>query len=258
MNTKGTAVPLARLALLLVLSACASSPSGPSPDGAAPPGALRVLFIGNSLTYYNDLPGVVAALVDSLDLAQRFWYRTAALPDYSLEDHWLTTSSRTALERDSFDIVVMQQGPSSLPENQAHLREWALRWAVAIREAGAAPAMYMVWPDATRRFAFEDVAEAYTAAAVAIDGMLFPVGRAWLEAWSIESGLALYGPDAFHPSGLGTYLAALVMLDRLYTVDLATVPARIRTSGGVTITVPAEMQAALIQATRTANEQYGR
>jgi hypothetical protein len=243
---------------VLVLAACASNPSGPTQDAPAPPGALRVLFIGNSLTYWNDLPGVVAAMVDSLDLSKPYWYRSALLPDYSLEDHWLTSESRAALERDSFDIVVLQQGPSSLPENQQHLREWALRWAAEIRGSGAVPAMYMVWPDASRRFAFEDVAESYTAAAVAIDGMLFPVGLAWIEAWSIDSELALYGPDAFHPSGLGTYLAALVMLDRLYTVDLATVPARIRTSGGVTITVPAAMHAALIRATRSANEEYAR
>lgn len=248
----------ARWLFVLLLAACASNSGGPTQDVPAPPGALRVLFIGNSLTYWNDLPGVVGAMADSLALPKPFWYRSAAYPDYSLEDHWLTAESRATLERDSFDIVVLQQGPSSLPENQEHLREWALRWSGSIREAGAVPAMYMVWPDASRRFAFDDVVEAYTAAAVAIDGMLFPVGRAWIEAWAIDEGLALYGPDAFHPSGLGTYLAALVMLDRLYTVDLAAVPERIRTSAGVTITVPAAMQAVLIQAARAANATYAR
>lgn len=223
-----------------------------------PPGALRALFIGNSLTYTNDLPGVVQALADSLDVERPFWFRSAVAANYSLEDHWLTRASHDALARDTFDVVIMQQGPSSLPENQVHLREWAERWAEPIREAGAEPAMYMVWPDATRRFAFEAVSDAYTGAADAVDGMLFPVGRAWLEAWDIDSGLALYGPDAFHPSGLGTYLAALVMLDRLYTVDLAAAPQRVRTTGGVTITIPPSMHAALVQAARAANQKYGR
>jgi hypothetical protein len=246
-----------RLIVVLVAGACANTPSGPSQE-PAPAGALRVLFIGNSLTYFNDLPGVIAAMADSLGVSRPFWYRTAAVPDYSLEDHWLTASSRAALDRDSFDIVVMQQGPSSLPANQLHLRQWALQWAEPIREAGAVPAMYMVWPDASRRFAFDAVSEAYTAAAVAVDGMLFPVGQAWLEAWAIDAGLALYGPDAFHPSGLGTYLAALVILDRLYTVDLDAVPARVRTLGGTTITVPAASHAAVIEAAREANEKYAR
>lgn len=245
--------------MALALVSCATSPSGPSIyDTPAPPGALRVLFVGNSLTYTNDLPGVVAALADSLDVTKPFWYRLAVAPNYSLEDHWLDYSSRDALARDDFDIVIMQQGPSSLPENQEYLREWTEVWAEAIRAKGAVPALYMVWPDATRRAFFDDVAYSYTAAAEAVDGMLFPVGKAWLEAWAIESGLALYGSDGFHPSGLGTYLAALVMLDRLYDVDLDAVPGRIRTVTGVTITIPADMLAAVVQAARTANQKYGR
>jgi hypothetical protein len=258
-NGRFSRIRCAGLLCVAFMTACASGPTAPSgSDGPAPPGALRALFIGNSLTYQNDLPGVVQALADSLDVERPFWFRAAVAPNYSLEDHWLTGSSHDALQRDTFDVVIMQQGPSSLPENQLHLREWAIRWADLIRDVNAVPALYMVWPDATRRSAFEAVSDAYTDAAVAVDGMLFPVGRAWLEAWAIDSGLALYGPDAFHPSGLGTYLAALVMVDRLYTVDLAAAPPRVRTTGGVTITVPSAMHAALVEAAREANDRWGR
>jgi hypothetical protein len=52
------------LAIVMVAGACSSAPSGP----ALPPlhgEGRRVLFIGNSLTYWNDLPLIVKALADA-------------------------------------------------------------------------------------------------------------------------------------------------------------------------------------------------
>jgi hypothetical protein len=152
----------------------------------------------------------------------------------------------------------MQQGPSSLPENQILLRDWSLQFAPLIRAAGAQPALYMVWPESARRTAFEAVAAAYTGAAVAVDGMLFPVGRAWLEAWKLDSALPLYGGDGFHPSVAGTWLAALVMIDRMYTVNLDSLPARVRTRSGDVVGVTGSMRPHLVAAAREANRSFGR
>ena len=41
--------------------------------------------------------------------------------------------------------------------------------------------------------------------------LVLPVGEAWRSAWRIDPNIALYGPDGFHPSLMGTYLAALVV-----------------------------------------------
>src|SRR5688572_5578026 len=63
------------------------------PDSAK---ALRVLFIGNSLTYSNDLPSVVEAFAKAT--GQRvFACKTIALPDFSLEDHWNKKDARKAI-----------------------------------------------------------------------------------------------------------------------------------------------------------------
>jgi hypothetical protein len=35
-------------------------------------------------------------------------------------------------------------------------------------------------------------------------------------AWEQDSTLPLYGPDEFHPSTMGTYLAAMVVFERIY------------------------------------------
>jgi hypothetical protein len=244
--------------MLAATASCLGGTAAGPDTGEPPAGALRVLFIGNSLTYVNDLPSLVGAMADSLAVSRPFWSRTAAQPDYALEDHWTDPRTRDALAGSTWDIVAMQQGPSSLPENQASLREWSVRWAELIRNGNALPSLYMVWPESTRRSAFPAVSDAYTAAAEAVDGMLFPVGRAWLIAWESDPTLPLYGPDGFHPSGLGTYLAALVIVDRLYDVDLGRLPASVRGRSGVVITVPDATRTLLIAAARQANRDWGR
>jgi len=191
--------------LALVALACA----GGAAHGAAP---VRVLFVGNSLTAANDLPAVVATLSHGA-----IAYRTVAPGGVSLEDHWNFTGARDALDDGPWDYVVLQQGPSTLTESALNLREWAVRWADAIRARNATPAVYEVWPDSQFgvRLGFPAVVRSYRAAADAAHAVLLPAGEAWQAAWRRNARLALYGPDGFHPSRLGTTLAALVITARL-------------------------------------------
>ena len=63
-----------------------------------------------------------------------------------------------------------------------------------------------------RSYALPDVIRSYANAARAADAELYPAGLAWQAAWRRNPRLPLYGPDGFHPSPLGTYLTALVVL----------------------------------------------
>ena len=53
---------------------------------------------------------------------------------------------------------------------------------------------------------------------------LIPAGDAWRAAWGADSGLQLYGPDGFHPSPIGTYLAALVAYEQIFSAPSPAVP----------------------------------
>jgi hypothetical protein len=169
-----------------------------------------VLFIGNSLTIANDLPGLVRSLAGAGG-AVVIETRDVSQGGFALEDHWATPASRDALAAGGWDVVVLQQGPSALPESAANLIQWAGTWADAIRALGATPALYMVWPERARATAFDSVSTSYRVAAQRADAALYPVGDAWQAAWRRYPTLALYGPDDFHPSLLGSYLAALVL-----------------------------------------------
>jgi hypothetical protein len=175
---------------------------------APPPTPTRILFIGNSLTYQNDLPGMVATLARAAGHA--VVCESVARPDYGLEEHWNSGEARKAIAAGRWDIVVLQQGPSALPESRRLLVDYTRRFDAEIKKAGARTALYMVWPSRQRRGDTEAVSQSYRAAARAVDAMLLPAGDAWRDAWAIDRDLPLYAADNFHPSGMGSYLAALV------------------------------------------------
>jgi hypothetical protein len=173
----------------------ASGNLGPAPAGE------RVLFVGNSLTDGNDLPLIVEALSQSG--GRPLSCDKVTYGGVSLEDHWgLKTQDRIAAG--GWRYVVLQQGPSALPESRVNLREWTARFDTVIRQAGARTALYMVWPESFRREAFPDVSASYRLAAQDVGGTLLPAGEAWVAAWRRNPGLQLYGPDGFHPTVMGS------------------------------------------------------
>lgn len=186
-------------------------------------GGQRILFIGNSLTYTNHLPLMVRALADSAG-APPPQVDEVALPNYSLTDHLGEGTAARLVRSECWDYVVLQQGPSSLGESRAQLLDAVRRFNPIIREQGAVPAMFSVWPSADRFGDFPRAIESYQRAAESVDGVMLPAATAWLEAWERSPELDLYS-DGLHPSRQGSYVAALVIVGRLYGVDPRTLPA---------------------------------
>ena len=174
---------------------------------------LRILFIGNSLTAGNNLPAVLEALAPLA--GAKVEAEMVAFPDHSLEDHWNRPEARRAIESGRWDFVVLQQGPSTLPESRRLLRQYTKLFDAEIRKAGARTALYAVWTPSMRVDDIPRVHNSYVLAAEDVDGLLLPVGKAWMAAWRRDKNLKLYGVDGFHPSSLATYLAALVTLEAM-------------------------------------------
>lgn len=204
------------LAILAALLALATSARG----GANR--QLRVLFVGNSLTATNDLPGTVAAFARAVG-GPTIDVGSYTPGGYALEDHWADGVARGMLANGGWDVVVLQQGPSSLPASRANLIEWTKRWAVEARAHGARPALLTVWPERARLGVFPNVIANHQAAATAAGAAGFPAGAAWWDVLRRRPATPLYGPDAFHPSRLGTFLTAAVV----YTGLTGRLPARL-------------------------------
>jgi hypothetical protein len=224
-------LPTALAAALGILFSCSSNPAGAEfPTVELADAELRVLFVGNSLTYFNELPEMVQTIAEAV--GHSLAVAEVAFPDFSLEDHW-NTGVESAIQSAAADVVVLQQGPSSLPDNQTYLRVWTDTLSRAIRDAGGRPALFMVWPSRARLDFMPDVRESYSRAAEAVNGIFIPAGQSWMSAWEKDETLALYNVDQFHPSTLGSAVAALTIFSVLFDEPVAPLPAALRptTSG---------------------------
>jgi hypothetical protein len=204
-------LPLVTAFVALLSCGSATEPGAPS---------LRVLFVGNSLTYTNDLPTMVQAIAraDGESLA----VKSLTGGGWGLEDHWNTGTARQEIASGKWDVVVMQQGPSTLEASRIDLDTWALKFDSLADANGTCLAFYMVWPDASRKAYFGLVYAHYKEAADTTGGQFLPGGDAWQRAWETDASIPFYGPDNFHPSPLGTYAAALVIAGGLTGKDPTT------------------------------------
>ncbi len=234
---------------LPILAACGGDPLGPPAD------TFSVLFVGNSLTYTNDLPGMVLSLFEASG-RNDVHVASVAYPGWGLEDHWAGGDALERIDAGGWDVVILQQGPSAT-EGRPSLLAYSALFAERIRAGGGRPGLFMVWPANDRDFDFDGVLDAYRTAAEDVDGYFFPAGEAWRVAWASDPDLPLYGPDGFHPGLQGTYLAALVIFEQLSGTDPRTLPPSVRVSGQDLPLDPG--RARLLQdAARTANDLHAR
>ncbi len=202
----------------------ASATSGASAGAAT----LRVLFLGNSLTDGNDVPGIVQALAALHDVT--LVADSSAPGGFALEDHW-NTGHATMVRDGRYDLVVLQQGPSTLPESQANLRQWTQTWTTYAHSQATEAALFMVWPFVNQTDGFELVSLSYRNAATAAGIEVFPAGEAWSEALASRPRPALYSDD-LHATPEGSLLAAMVIGRRLFALDPARVPTLLSTRSG--------------------------
>ena len=200
------------LSLTLLISCGGGDSEAPPPFAGE---QLRVLFVGNSLTRDNDLPAMTAQLAASADAPPLVVGRVIR-SGYSLGDHWDEGVAPGMIRQGHWDVVVLQQGPSALPESQADLLANTRKFATVAAEHGARVALLMVWPEVNRPAARDSVRMSYANAAAAVDGILVPAGEAWRAAWRHDPTLELYSGDGFHPALMGSYLAALALYEQLY------------------------------------------
>lgn len=239
-----------RLALLSGMTACGTITGN---HDEQPP--RRILFIGNSLTSENNLPALVKVLAEAAG-HPTLTVGLDVVDATNLADHWYGFAP--SIIDEGWDIVVLQQGPTSRAVDRVELRMMAARFAARIRAKGGEPALYMVWPEAQFSTSFPNISHSYTAAAEDVNGFLFPVCEAWLEIWRRDIAMPLYGSDNFHPSVYGTYAAALTILGVTYARSTVGMPSRLLLPGGTSVWINPVDARLMQEAVDVAVQKYGR
>ena len=205
----------------------------------------RVLFIGNSHTYVNDVPGILQALADSA-AGERIAVMSVANANYALIDHWNDGMAARQIDKGQWKYVVMQQGWTPAGVCRDTLRLAARRFSDRILAVGAQPALYQIWPPASRPTQYLGTVESYRLASEDVNGLLIPAAEVWREAQQRDPTLSLYADD-IHASIAGSYLTALVMYVRILRTSPVGLPSALVTRSGVGVSLAPALATALQQ-----------
>ncbi len=186
-----------------------------------------VLFIGNSYTYFNDMPGMLAKLAHSagyvgatVDSVTKGGYTLEQLCDDENE-HGRRVSER--LSSGKYDFIVLQEQslrPAEDPEAfYAGVRDMLEK--ISRTQPNAALVLYETWGrKAGHRvladrgwsptYMYQKLRAAYGEAARRYGCRLSRVGGAFAAVCAERGDIELYNEDMSHPSRAGSYLAACV------------------------------------------------
>lgn len=175
------------------------------------PKSISVLFIGNSLVYYNEIPRITAAI--SAREARPLRTDAVTRSGATLEQLWNDTDARRKLWLEQWDYVVLQGGAGMANplQNADAFQRYLNLFANDVRKSGAEPLFYVVWrpelPPHYERAALDSAARAKL--------QVVPAGLAWLDLLRRRRFERL-DIDGLHPDARGAYLVACTVYSTIY------------------------------------------
>ncbi|MBD9414639.1 SGNH/GDSL hydrolase family protein [Pseudomonas sp. PDM16] len=192
---------------------------GTAAQSALPGQPLSVLFVGNSYTFYNDLPQMVRQMSVEAAQPRPLQVRDVTFGGASLQAHWQRGEVQKVIASQHWDYVVIQDF-STMPVDDPDLtREYVRHVAAAARKAGAQPILYLTWARKAKPAMQDQLDSVYTELANETHALLAPVGQAWKRALAVSPQPNLFIEDGSHPSYAGSYLAASVFYSLIYGVQ---------------------------------------
>jgi len=194
----------------------------------------NVLFLGNSYTYGNNLPGLVESIAQSL--GDSLYHDQNTPGGYTLNGHSTNNNSIGKIQLGGWDYVVLQdqsQIPSFAPSQVATL---SLPYAIALSDTiykyntCGSPLFFMTWGrengDASNCVNYPPVCtyegmqgrlrSSYLLMGNQNNAPVSPVGAVWREFRANFPGTNIYAGDGSHPNLNGSYLAACTFYASIY------------------------------------------
>lgn len=195
---------------------------------------LNVLFIGNSLTFYNNMPEMVKKLAKTQN--RNITYGQHTIGGYSLKLHASSDSTMRLIRRGNWNYVVIQGFSKDFAYTNKKMNVDVLPYLYAIVDSikkynsNAQIVLYMTWAykngsevdckNEKRLCSYSEMQNIlsanYLKAAANTDMWVAPVGEVWAKIRTQNPTIELYNLDNLHPSIEGSYVAASVFYSLLF------------------------------------------
>lgn len=171
----------------------------------------KVLFVGNSYTYFWNLPQTVQAMAktNKVDLTTR----QSTSGGVHWGHHWRgerNLNTQSIIKEGDFDALVLQNHSMSTFNRVDSMFHYGQRLSKLGKKKGAQIFLYMTWGREWNPYMQATITKEYTRLAKKLKAKIVPVGPAWERARQLRPNFPLYDEDGSHPSSLGTYLSACV------------------------------------------------
>lgn len=209
--------------------------------------AERVLIIGNSYTYCNDLPNVLMALSQEtkhpLEVES---YTAGAMSLRGFLDDPNHSEAKSLVQSKKYDWIILQdqsQTPAYKPEETM---DSVKRWTQLAKASGAKVVLFLTWAHASGKGKKmeplvdmqERTSTTYCQAGVANKVKVAPVGEAWARWYRKHPNKVLHVNDGSHPNPEGTYLAACVLYSTITGQQVKGIPGTLKLNSRVVMRVP--------------------
>ncbi len=177
---------------------------------------LKVLFVGNSYVYYNNLAQMIGLITDSMDT--KIICKKSTIGAATLEQHWNGSrglKSKQIIASNKFNIVVIQDNSMWPLEHKDSLLFFGHLFCDYIKANGAKPYLYNTWAREKTPETQTKINEVYSELAKAENATVVPVGSSWALARQTMPNMNLFHADGSHPSALGTFLIALNFIKKI-------------------------------------------
>ncbi len=186
---------------------------------------IRILFIGNSHTYYNDLPLIVKELFASAGIKAEVAMQTEG--GKNLLYHCDRKDVIFNIVHGGYDYVVLQEAAKDF-ERQKFFEGVEKIRINALDRSVAKPIFYMIWARREQKNLEPEIEAAYEEVAQKYNAPLAPAGVVWYKLLRGNKSLELFRADGIHATPLGSYIAASCIF---YAISQRERPLRL-TDGG--------------------------
>lgn len=194
---------------------------------------VKILFIGNSSTYYNNMPSMVEGLAKADNIDCQIRSITASnykLTQFATSGNSYNTEIMNALSMDKWDFVVLQEHREPIMQNLEKTQTALTTLKKAIEDSGARTVLYETQADCIGRdFTINGSSiyfdhntlqyymnKNYYYLSGVLDCSLAPAGLYYTRCMNIYPEISLYNTDMIHPSVEGSYLAACVLYQTIF------------------------------------------
>ena len=179
---------------------------------------IKVLFIGNSHTYMNDMPSLFSHIYEKSTghKAESFMLAFSAR---GLEWHMNEyLPLRYNLLYGKYDYCIIQQAAHPFPPEESTLK-YGKQIIDICSKANTKPVLYMTWAEKIHPENQQKMIDTYTKLSKESGALLAPIGVIWKEVRNKYPNIELYYKDGEHASPYGDLLISAVMVKAISGIN---------------------------------------